>query len=294
MQFGRDLIERQLAVKLELGFEIGRRQVGTGIGIEMLAQPLHISGGHAEADGVGMASETREKLAAGFEGIKQVESRDGAAGTECLFAFTRNNECRARVTLDDARCRNADDAAMPAVAIDHHAVRLAQRGLTGEPLLNALDDVPLLVLSVGIELIEASGNFARAFQIFHAEQIDHIARHVHAAGGIQSRRDAEGDFGRSKSAAVTKFRHFEQRLQPGIYGPAQSLKAEFCEHAIFAEQRHGIRDGGDGDDLHERHQHARLISCVQAALQKSLREFEGHARPAQIFAGIARIQPGWD
>ncbi len=79
------------------------------------------------------------------------------------------------VALHDARCGNSDHAAVPAIAVDHHAVGFAQRRFIVEPLPDVLDDAALFVLAVGIELIEAGPNFARSAQIFDAEQIDYVA-----------------------------------------------------------------------------------------------------------------------
>ena len=52
---------------------------------------------------------------------------------------------------------------------------------------------------------------------------------------------------------------FEQRLETGIDGTAQSIEAELGEDAILAGERNGVGDGGDRYHFHERQQQARLI-----------------------------------
>ena len=81
-------------------------------------------------------------------------------------------------------------------------------------------------------------------------------------------------------------RHFQQRLEAGIHRPAQRIQAQRREDAILAGQRHGVGDGRNRHDLHERHQQFVLIVRVEAALHQSLRQFESHARAAELLVGI--------
>ena len=68
--------------------------------------------------------------------------------------------------------------------------------------VDGLQDAALFLLAFGVELIELVGNLASAGRIFHAEEFDDVAGNIHAAGGIDARRDAESDFARSERSAA--------------------------------------------------------------------------------------------
>ena len=162
---------------------------------------------------------------------------------------------------------------------------IEQRGLLLESRMNGIENSAFFRLTLGVELVEFVGDLAGAGRVFHAEEFDHVAGNVHAAGGVDAGRNAESNFARSQWPAAD-LRNFEQRLQPRIYRGAQRFETEFGEYAILPGQWHGVRDGGDGDYFHERLQERGLISVSEAALHESLRQFEGNARAAQRFAGI--------
>src|SRR5579864_7130974 len=87
-------------------------------------------------------------------------------------------------------------------------------------------------LTLGVKLIELVGNLAGADCVFHAEEFDHIASHVHAAGGVDSGGDAESNFARGQRPSAY-LRDFEQRLQSGIYRRAQSFETKLGEYAVL-------------------------------------------------------------
>src|SRR5437588_11863290 len=102
---------------------------------------------------------------------------------------------------------------MPALAIHHNAVGVAKSGITGDALVDGTQNAALLLLALGIQSIELTGQKTGAVQIFRVEEIDHVASDVHAAGGIDAGRDAERNFGGSWRTLVRDLRHFEQSLQ---------------------------------------------------------------------------------
>ena len=66
----------------------------------------------------------------------------------------RDDDRRAVVALDDARGGDADDAAVPAFAIDHDAVGLAECGIAGDALFDRAQNAALFFLAFGIETIK--------------------------------------------------------------------------------------------------------------------------------------------
>ena len=65
-----------------------------------------------------MAAEASEEIGAGFDGGEKREAVDRAAGAVGDAVFDADDEGGLGGALDDARGENADDAAMPAVAVD--------------------------------------------------------------------------------------------------------------------------------------------------------------------------------
>src|SRR5258706_13163096 len=89
-----------------------------------------------------------------------MESTDGAAGPVGFAVFQGNYQRGAAIALDDARGGDADDAAMPAFALDYGAVGGAQCGVVVEALDNGGEDFALGVLAVSGWLVEAFGEVA--------------------------------------------------------------------------------------------------------------------------------------
>ena len=200
---------------------------------------------------MGVSTITREQRVRCLDRFEQVKGANRAAGAEGFLAFARDHERRPVVALDHARGRDADDAPVPAFAIDHDAVSFAQRGIAADAFLDQAQNSTLFFLAICIEAIKFGGQFARARGFFHAEQFDHVAGYIHAPGGVDARRNAERNFHGSGWTLRRNLRHFEQRLQPGIDRPAQSVEAQLREHSILPGKRHRVGDGGDGHHFHE-------------------------------------------
>ena len=81
---------------------------------------------------------------------------------------------------------------------------------------DGFENAAFFFLTVGVKLVEAAGDFAGAGGVFHAEEFDDVAGHIHAAGGVDARGDAKCDFaGRERTAA--DLRDLEQGFQSGIH-----------------------------------------------------------------------------
>ncbi len=146
-----------------------------------------------------------------------MESADGSARTVSLFAIAGNHQRRTAVAFDYASRRDSDDSAMPAVTVDHQAEGIQQRGLLFEARIDGFDNSAFFGLAIGVELIELVCDLASARRVFHAEEFDHVAGNIHAAGGVNSWRYAKSNFTRGEWSA-NDLCDFEQSLEPGIYG----------------------------------------------------------------------------
>src|SRR5215469_9400557 len=134
-----------------------------------------------------------------------------------LAAIVGEYQGRAAVALNHASRRDADDAAVPSLAINHDAVCIAEFRFLFEALRDGLENSALFFLALAVELVEATGDFFRAYGIFHAEELYNVTGNVHAAGGVQTRRDAESNSRRGCRAICRDLSHLEKCLQPGIH-----------------------------------------------------------------------------
>src|SRR5207245_7210952 len=97
---------------------------------------------------------------------------------------------------------NPDHAAVPPVAINYQAEGVQQLRFLLESCMNGIQNPAFFGLPIGIELVELARNFAGADCILHAEEFDHIAGNIHAAGSIDAGRDAESNFAGCEWASI--------------------------------------------------------------------------------------------
>ena len=79
-----------------------------------------------------MATEAREEIGAGFNSFEQLESIDGAAGAVRDAVFDADDERGLGGSFDHARSEDANDAAMPAIAIDDDQACCGKFSIGGE------------------------------------------------------------------------------------------------------------------------------------------------------------------
>ena len=128
-----------------------------------------------------------------------------------FFAIARNYKRGTAKLLDHARCGNADHSAMPAIAVNHHTKSVAQRWLFFHAHFNRFKNFPLFFLPRGIELIEFVSDFLSVLRILRTEQVNHIARNIHAPRRINPWGNAETDFARRQRASA-QLGNFQQRF----------------------------------------------------------------------------------
>src|SRR5436190_23397449 len=131
-----------------------------------------------------MSAEAAEQGTARLQRLQKVKCGNRSSRSMRFLAIARDHECRPSVSLDDTRCRNPNDPAMPAVAINHHAERVPQNCILAYALLDRIDNAPLFLLALAVELVEALGNLLRLCCFLGAEQIDDVARNVHPSRSV--------------------------------------------------------------------------------------------------------------
>ena len=246
-----------------------------------------------------MAAEAGEEIGAALEGVEQLESVDGAAGAVGHAVFDADHDGRLGGALDDARGEDADDAAMPAVAIDHQQPVGGEFGVGGEAAFDGGERGGFGVAALAVEPLELGGQFLRRgpqSRVVKSSMTSEATSMRPAALMRGARRKATSKpvscFGGGIERGGGK-----QRAQARAHGLAQLAQAQRGDDAILAAQRHGIGNGGDGRHLEKAGQSFLAGADGVAALQHRLRQLERDGRAAERFfrvgaAGLIGIENG--
>ena len=114
----RNAVERKLGVNAQEALGLAGGEVFGGIEAQAALELGKRRSGQGKADGEGVAAEAGEEIGAGFNGGEKGESIDGAAGAVGYAVFNADDDGGLGGALDHARGEDADDAAMPAIAVD--------------------------------------------------------------------------------------------------------------------------------------------------------------------------------
>ena len=131
-------------------------------------------GRQSKSDCEGVAAEAREEIGAGFDRVEQLESIDRAARAVRDAVFNADHERRLGGAFHDARSEDADDSAMPAVAIDDEQARCGKFGIGREARLDRCECAGLGFASLAIQAFELGGQFGRAGCIAGGEELDDV------------------------------------------------------------------------------------------------------------------------
>ena len=93
------------------------------------------------------------------------------------------------------------------------------------------------------------GERASDGRIAREEELDDVARDLHAAGGVQARREAEAYVGRGDGARGVDAGKLHQRAQTGLRWAAELAQTNRSDGAVFVGERNGVRNGGNGEQL---------------------------------------------
>ena len=138
-----------------------------------------------------------------FQRFEQVEGADGAAGAVGLSVLAGEDQRGTVIAFDHAGGADADDAAVPVLAVDDHAVRVFHFRRASICLMNVVDDALLFLLAVAVELVQLQRHLGGPGAVLFGEQLDDALGDVHASGGVQARGDAKGDVaGTERARAV--------------------------------------------------------------------------------------------
>jgi hypothetical protein len=130
---------------------------------------------------------------------------------------------------------------------------------------------------------------AGARRVAGEEQFDHRHGGIHAAGGIQARRNLERHLSGCRHSVAGKARHVQQRAQAGVADGAQTAQPVFDQDAVLAGERHHVGHRGDGHQLEERFATRRTFSGGHPSVASSAcASLNATPAPHRFFSGYGQ------
>ena len=151
--------------------------------------------------------------------------------------------------------------------------------------------------AVVVEPVEFFGEGAGKGGVAGEKHFDDVGGDVHAAGGVDARSDAEADVEGGDGAGEVDVGELHEGAEAGLRGLAELVEAKRGDGAVFAGERDGVGDRGDGEELEEAGEElfadageffgrctAGAVGCGR--LKDGLCELEGDGGSAELFVGI--------
>ena len=262
---------RHQRTALQLLFHRGGKLGGQGLGVRLPER---------QARRLLVAAKAGEQLAAFAEGGKQVHPAGAAGAANAIVAVPAQDHGGIAVALGQTARHQAHHAALPALAHDHDGPAGAEiHGL--HLLVGLLQEAALDVAAAGVEAVGLLGQLRGLQRIGGGHQLHGDAGGVHAPAGVDPGGQLKGRLGAADLLARRDARNAEQRPQPRTPGHLHAAQAQGRQGAVFLQQRHHVRDGGQG---------AQLQGGQDFFPRQGTGQLVGHPRPAQI--GAARAPAG--
>jgi len=237
-----------------------------------------------------MAAKAGEEAGAALKGVEQVEAVNGAAGAVGDAVFNADDDGGPGGALDDAGGKDADDAAMPSLALDDEEAGGGEIEVRGEAGFDGFEGRGLGVAALAVEALEFGGEFGGAVGVAGGEELDDFRGDVHAAGGVDAGGKAEGDVKAGELfGGGVKGGGGEERAEAGAGGGTQLTQAKGGDGAIFSAEGDGIGDGGDGGHFEKAGESLFAGAGQVAALEDGLGEFESDGRAAEGFLWVRAV-----
>ena len=189
-----------------------------------------------------MPAEADEQVPAGRHGVVDVHARYRASRAHAHVAVLRKQDRRPLVFFHQAGCRQPDDAGIPALAADDDGALRHEVDLTLHLPVGLAEDGELQLPALGVVLIQLLRNLPRGIDSARRQQL-------HAAGGqrqpparVDARRHAVGHV-RGGHILRVHPGGLHQRDEPRALRLCHGTQAVRDDHAVFAHQRHDVRDG---------------------------------------------------
>ena len=183
---------------------------------------------------------------------------------------------------------DADDAVVPgAGAEDDDGITLGVE-VAGEHFGSFAADEIFVGLAFAVVGVEFLGEVEGEAAAVGVEGFEGVFGHVHAAGGIDARADAEADV--HGGGVAIHAGDFLEGFEAGVEGEREAFEAVADEKAVFRDHRDDIGDGGDGDEVEEFLE----VEGGFAGFEEGVAEFEGNTGGAEVgeFGAAFRVDEG--
>ena len=165
----RDAVEGQLGVDVQETLGLSRSEMDARVSAQTELEIGKFFSGQCEADGESVAAEAGEEVGAGFNGGEEREAIDGAAGAVSYAVLHADNDGRLGGALDDARSENADNAAMPAIAVDDEETVGDDFFIEAETRFNHGEGSGFNIAALAVEALEFCGKFGGSVRVARCE-----------------------------------------------------------------------------------------------------------------------------
>src|SRR5258708_26143456 len=159
-----------------------------------------------------MSAELFQQITARRQSVEEMIRLDTARRAVPDIAIQRDDDARPIQTLGDLRRRQANHAAMPAVAGDDGGMRLRLALNAALKFFDGtIEDFALRFFAFVVARVQMFSQMPRPFSRLSVEQLDDGTRRVHAARRIDSRPNAKSQVVRSPLAGFATACDFNQR-----------------------------------------------------------------------------------
>ena len=230
---------------------------------------------HGEAGGLLVAAEVFQQVRAGAEHPVDIHPGDRPAGADGGIAVYAQGDGGQVEAFAQAACGEADEPGIPVLPGNDDDVGVRQ-GLQAQLGSRGGGHLTLQGLAGPVGLLQQSGDVFRFRAVRGQEQVDAEFRVSQAAGGVQARREAEGDVVGGDGSVEAGGGDQGFQAWPGRFtDPAEAFTDD---DPVLVPQGNDIRHGRQGGKIQ-----ALLHACHTL---EGLADLERHAGAAQVREGI--------
>ena len=229
-------------------------------------------------------------LLAGRERLVHVEPLDAAARAAADAVLLHGEHDGRLVELvDEPRCRDADDAGVPALARDDDGLFL--RHVEGfKLLLRRLADRALNLAPLCVEQVELECELVGLRSVLRRQECDARARRLDAPCRIEPWREQKAEMTR-RDLLVLEPRDLDERRDARQCSRLHAGHALLDDAAVLPAQRHDVCDRAERDELEViREGRLAVPQLPRPRSGKGLAELEGDADAREVLVGIRAVR----
>ena len=286
--------DRRLAVDRHLGQPQLLRHPGRHLGEEGFPEGLDGVILDPQARRCRMAAAGEEMGAAGLERGENVEAGHAPEAPRRrppLMLVLGDDDDRAVVALGKPAGHDPHHARMPATAGEDQRRRGDRIEIVGGLPRGGQEDAPLEGVALFVEAMDHIGQLEGAGLVGGGEHLDRQAGLAEPPGGIEPRRQPEGDILALERRLLLELGQLHQPHDPGAAPQSEALEAMLDEDPVLVEEGHDVGDGAerrqaDGPQEHLPQPRRHVLGATGPCGDRP-GELEGHRGATQVAEGIA-------